>query len=138
MVTERPRVHPSESLPRARAGFTLIELLVCLAIIALLMSIVSPRYFSGVTRAEETVLRNNLVLLRDALDKYNADVGKYPATLDELAEKRYIRSVPLDPITKSDKTWQTVAPKDAKAGGVIDVHSGAGGTARDGTKFAEW
>ena len=124
---------------RARApGFTLVELLVCLAIIALLLTLVTPRYFSSVSRAEETVLKTNLTLLRDAVDKYYADVGRYPASLDELVQKRYIRSVPQDPVTKSDKTWQVVAPDDSAKGGVADVRSGAAGTARDGTRYAEW
>jgi general secretion pathway protein G len=131
-------LHPYLRRGIAGSGFTLIELLVCLAVIALLLTVVSPRYFGSVSQAEETVLRSNLTLLRDALDKYNADIGKYPATLEELAEKRYIRSVPVDPVTKSDKTWQVVAPEDKKNGGVIDVRSGAPGAARDGSKYSEW
>jgi general secretion pathway protein G len=119
-------------------GFTLIELLACLAIIALLLSLVSPRYFSSVGHTEETILKTNLASLRDALDKYYADVGKYPSSLDDLVKKRYIRSVPLDPITRSEKTWRLLPPDDPAKGAVANVRSGAEGAAPDGTKYAEW
>ncbi len=121
-----------------RAGFTLIELLVALAIIALLLSIVTPRYFNTVGRAEEAVLKENLLLLRDAIDKHYADSGKYPATLDELVTKRYLRSVPTDPITQSTLTWIVVPPADQTKGAVYDIHSGATGQARDGSPYAQW
>jgi type II secretion system protein G len=123
---------------RAPAGFTLIELMVTLAIIALLVAIVTPRYFPSVKRAEETVLRQNLALLRDAIDKHHADTGKYPASLDELVQKRYIRTMPLDPVTQSTATWTVVAPQDPKLGAVSDVHSGAKGPARDGSDYEQW
>jgi general secretion pathway protein G len=123
---------------RAPAGFTLIELMVTLAIIALLVAIVTPRYFPSVKRAEETVLRQNLALLRDAIDKHHADTGKYPASLDELVQKRYIRTMPLDPVTQSTATWTVVAPQDPKLGAVYDVHSGAKGPARDGSDYEQW
>jgi general secretion pathway protein G len=124
--------------PRAHAGFTLIELMVTLAIIALLVAIVTPRYFPSIKRAEETVLRQNLALLRDAIDKHHADTGKYPASLDDLVQKRYIRTMPLDPVTQSTTTWTVVAPKDPKLGAVSDVHSGAKGPARDGSEYEQW
>jgi general secretion pathway protein G len=124
--------------PRAHAGFTLIELMVTLAIIALLVAIVTPRYFPSIKRAEETVLRQNLALLRDAIDKHHADTGKYPASLDDLVQKRYIRTMPLDPVTQSTATWTVVAPQDPKLGAVYDVHSGAKGTARDGSTYEQW
>ena len=121
------------------AGFTLIELLVALAIIALLLSIVTPRYFGGVTKAEEAALRENLHLMRDAIDKYYADTGRYPDSLEQLAERRYIRSVPTDPITKSVATWVIVpSPTDPQKGGVYDVRSGAKGQGRDGQPYEKW
>lgn len=119
-------------------GFTLIELLVTLAIIGLLMSIVAPRYFPSVKRAEETVLKQNLALLRDAIDKHHADTGKYPGSLEELAQKRYIRAVPLDPVAQSASSWIVVPPQDLKTGAVYDVRSGAKGAARDGTDYEQW
>lgn len=119
-------------------GFTLIELLVTLAIIALLLSLVAPRYFPSVKRAEETVLKQNLALLRDAIDKHHADTGKYPNSLEELVDKRYIRQMPLDPVTQSAATWVIIPPQDPKAGAVYNVRSGAKGTARDGTEYEHW
>lgn len=119
-------------------GFTLIELMVTLAIVGLLLSIVAPRYYPSVKRAEETVLRQNLALLRDAIDKHHGDTGKYPSSLDELVQKRYIRAVPLDPITHSVQSWVIVPPQDVKLGAVYDVKSGAQGAARDGSEYGQW
>lgn len=121
-----------------RSGFTLIELLVALAIIALLLSIVVPRYLGGMTRAEEAVLKENLMLMRDAIDKHYADTGKYPAALEELVAKKYLRSIPPDPITQSPATWVQVPPADARAGGVFDVKSGAQGNGSDGKPYGQW
>lgn len=124
-------------LPRKR-GFTLIELMVVLAIIALLLSLVAPNYAARISRAEETVLRENLSIMRDALDKHYSDAGRYPDTLEDLVNKRYLRSIPEDPVTKSSNTWVTVAPDDPAKGGVYDVHSGAKGAGSNGKPYAEW
>lgn len=121
-----------------RNGFTLIELLVTLAIIGLLMSIVAPRYFTSVGKAEETVLRQNLALLRDAIDKHHADTGRYPDSLEDLVKKRYVRSVPLDPVAQSAGVWVVVPPEDPKTGAVYDVKSGAPGNGRDGKPYEQW
>jgi len=123
---------------RGLPGFTLIELLVALAIIALLLSIVAPRYFGSVSRTEETVLKENLHLMRDALDKYYADAGRYPDALGDLVAKRYLRSIPDDPITQSSATWVVLPPEDPKKGAVYDVRSGAKGAGRDGKAYGEW
>lgn len=123
---------------RASAGFTLIELLVALAVIALLLSIVTPRYLGSVGRAEEAVLKENLALLRDALDKHYADTGRYPQALGDLVEKRYLRAIPEDPITQSAASWIAVAPSDAKQGAVSDVRSGAKGAGRNGKHYEQW
>jgi type II secretion system protein G len=126
-------------LPARRAGFTLIELMVVLAIIALLVSIVAPHYMGRLGRAEETVLRENLSVMRDALDKYYADTGLYPQSLEELVAKRYLRSVPNDPVTQSNSTWVLLPPSDAMLGaGVYDVRSGAKGTGSDGKPYEQW
>jgi general secretion pathway protein G len=113
-----------------RAGFTLVELMVVLTIIALLISIVVPNYVGRTQRAEEAVLQEDLSLMRDALDKHYADSGRYPASLEELVSKRYLRSVPRDPFTGSSSTWVAVAPADARKGAVWDVHSSAKGYER--------
>jgi general secretion pathway protein G len=121
--------------PRA---FTLVELLVALAIIALLLSLVVPRYFGSLSRAEEAVLKENLALMRDAIDKHYADNGRYPAALEDLVTKKYLRALPSDPITQSATTWVVVPPTDTQKGAVYDVKSGAKGAGRDGKPYGEW
>jgi general secretion pathway protein G len=113
-----------------KIGFTLVELMVVLTIIALLLSIVVPDYIGRARRAEEAVLKQNLSVMRDALDKHYADAGKYPGSLDELVSKRYLRSIPADPFTRSPGTWIPVPPSDPKKGGIYDVHSAAKGYER--------
>jgi general secretion pathway protein G len=128
------------SRPPGAGGFTLIELLVVMAIISLLVAIVLPRYFGSLERAREAALREDLATMRDAIDKYYADHGRYPDALAELASARYLRAIPVDPITDNAASW-TVAPPppdSADAGQVYDVHSGAPGNGRDGTPFASW
>ncbi len=122
----------------ARKGFTLIELLVVMAIIATLLTLVAPRYFRSVEKSKEVVLRENLVTLRDLLDKHYADTGKYPENLQVLVAKKYVRSIPEDPVSGSAETWVTVPPENPEKGGVYDVRSGAPGKASDGTLYSEW
>jgi general secretion pathway protein G len=121
-----------------KAGFTLIELIVVMAIVALLVSIAGPRYFSSLQKSKETVLRQTLAVTRDALDKFYGDTGKYPETLEALVSKRYLRNMPLDPITESSVTWTLVPVQDPEKGGVYDLHSGADGSGRDGKPYREW
>ena len=131
-----PQMPPQ--VPRLRAptrGFTLIEMLVVLAIVALLLSVATPRYFGSLEKGREVALQENLRVLRVTLDKFHADKGRFPETLDELVEERYLREVPLDPITESATTWVLVPPKEPDQQGVADVKSGASGTARDGRRF---
>lgn len=123
---------------RQTRAFTLIELLVVLAIIATLLSLVSPRYFKSIDRAKEAALQENLFTLRDALDKYHEDKGRYPNTLEDLVAGRYLRKVPVDPITESSTSWISVAPPDANKGGIFNVKSGATGAALSGMPFAEF
>ena len=119
-------------------GFTLVELLVVLAVITLLLSLAVPNYVARAARAEEAVLRENLRLMRDALDKHYADAGRYPDSLQDLVSKRYLRRLPSDPLTRSETTWVVVAPPDPQLGGVYDLHSGAQGNGSDGTPYAQW
>ena len=128
------------SLLRSRsAGFTLIELIVVMAIIASLLTIALPRYFHSVQRSREAVLRQDLAIMRDAIDKFLADRGRYPATLEELAERRYLRKIPPDPITESAATWQVIAPPDPTTdAGIYDVRSGASGKSLDGEAYESW
>jgi general secretion pathway protein G len=120
-----------------KRGFTLIELLVVLAIVATLLTLAVPRYFQHVERSKEAVLRENLATVRDAIDQYHADVGTWPPTLESLAEKRYLRAVPTDPITERSDTWRIVPPPDEESG-IYDIHSGAEGTAANGQAYADW
>ena len=111
-------------------GFTLVELMVVLTVIALLLSVVVPDYVGRMKRAEEAVLQENLAVMRDALDKHYADAGRYPATLEELVSKRYLRAIPKDPFTESASTWVAVPPQDTRKGNVWDVKSAAKGYER--------
>ena len=130
--------------PRNREdGWTLIELLVVLTIILILAAMALTQYRNSVQHAKEAALKSDLYLMRDAIDQYYADKGKYPESLDALVTDRYLRAIPRDPITSTTETWQTVqAERDAgsvaSAAGIIDVKSGSPDTALDGTPYAEW
>ncbi|WP_119154255.1 type II secretion system protein [Caldimonas tepidiphila] len=126
---------PRRTGPR---GFTLIELLVVMAIVATLLALVVPRYSQSVDHAREAALRHDLAVMRDAIDKHFADTGRYPASLQELAAKKYLRRIPVDPITRSPDTWVIVPPGGDREGGVHDVGSGAQGSALDGTPYSQW
>jgi general secretion pathway protein G len=120
---------------RRRHGFTLIELMVVLAVVALLLSVAMPRYFHSVERSKETILRANLAQVRDALDKYFGDHGRYPDSLQQLVQKKYLRALPIDPVTDSASTWSVVAPERGDLGAVYDIRSSAEGQTQDGTAY---
>ena len=124
--------------PSRLFGFTLIELLVVMAIIALLLTIAIPRYLHSTDRAKEAVLKEDLAQMRDAIDKYHGDRGRYPEALDDLVTAKYLRRIPPDPITETSVTWVSVPPQPGEQGRVFDVKSGAPGTALDGTNFGDW
>lgn len=120
-------------------GFTLIELIVVMTIVATLLTLALPRYFAGVDRANEAVLRENLLIMRNALDQFHADTGKYPSSLDDLVTKKYLRSVPIDPFTETTSTWQLLPPPaDSGTTGVYDVRSGAKGANHAGKPFSDY
>jgi general secretion pathway protein G len=123
---------------RVRSGFTLIELLVVMTVIALLLTLAVPRYFGSLDKSKEAVLKEDLYQLRDAIGKYYGDKGRYPDTLEALATEKYLRKMPVDPMTDSATSWVVVAPEDPQKGGVYNVKSGAQGTSSDGSVYAEW
>jgi general secretion pathway protein G len=122
-----------------RNGFTLIELLVVMTVVGLLLSIAAPRYFEHVARAKEAVLKHNLLGIRQAIDKFYMDRARYPAGLPELVQHKYLRELPLDPVTDRQDSWQVVGPDgQSQSTTMMDVRSGASGLALDGSTYASW
>ena len=125
-------------MSRTRTGFTLIELLVVLGIVALLLTLAVPRFFPSVDSAKETVLLENLRNTRIVIDQFHADTGRYPESLDELVQKRYLRSLPFDPVAESNAAWVVEPPQEPDKGGVYNLRSSAEGTGRNGIAYGEW
>jgi general secretion pathway protein G len=121
-----------------RRGFTLLELLVVMAIIATLLTIAAPRYFRSLQRSREAVLRQDLTTLRESIDRFYGDTGKYPPALAVLVERHYLRKIPVDPIAKSADKWILVNSDDPEDNGVKDVKSGAEGSGESGVPFEAW
>ncbi len=123
---------------RAR-GFTLLELLFVLIIVALLAGIVGPMLVGSIGHAREATLKEDLFVMRKAIDNYYSDNGKYPGELVELVNKRYMRGIPLDPITERRDGWVVVrGSNDRGQDGIIDVHSSSELAANDGTYYRDW
>ena len=118
-------------------GFTLIELIVVMAIVALLATLALPRYFHSVDHSKETVLRENLRIVRETIDKFYGDTGRYPDSLEELVERKYLRTLPVDPVTEKVDGWTIITPDSDAKGRVYDVKSTAPGTASDGKPFTD-
>ncbi|WP_375539993.1 type II secretion system protein [Rugamonas brunnea] len=125
-------------MKRQAAGFTLIELLVVLGIVALMLTLAVPRYFPSIDKSKEIVLADNLRNLRGVIDQYYGDTGRYPDSLEQLVEKKYLREMPVDPITDSSTTWIVLPPEDGSKGGVYTIKSGAPGNDRNGKPYSEW
>jgi general secretion pathway protein G len=134
----------SRSGSRRRAGpgrgFTLIEILIVIAIIGILATIAQPSYNRALTAAREATLKENLFILRDRLDQFYADNGKYPASLNDLVDKPYLRRIPKDPMTGSAETWVLVPATDEQGqqSGIFDIKSGSDKIALDGSRYSEW
>jgi len=125
------------------SGFTLIELLVVLSLIVILASVGLAQYRNSIVHAKEAILKEDIFRMNDAIDQYYADKGQYPGSIDALVSDGYLRTIPKDPITDSNTTWQTVPsepdPNNPTAqAGIYAVKSGSDGTALDGTKYADW
>lgn len=132
-----PTTNGNARLRHCCGGFTFVELMVVMGIVALLLTIALPRYFDGLQRAREAVLREDLAVMRDAIGHYYGDKGSWPPLLESLVEYKYLRAIPVDPITEQSDSWIVVPPPDFSPG-VYDVHSGAPGTAADGTAYGDW
>ena len=125
------------------AGFTLVELMIVMAIIGVLLTVAIPSYVGAVRQAREAVLREDLHVMRAAIDSYTADKQKAPQSLDDLVNEGYIRSIPADPMTRSKDTWQTSTSDalhslDQTDPGIDDVHSGSEEQGSDGQPYSEW
>ena len=130
-------VNTMPTLARLRA-FTLIELLVVLGIVALLLTLAVPRFFPSIDSSKETILEENLRNTRTVIDQFRADTGRYPDSLEQLVEKKYLRELPMDPVTGSRETWIVEPPQEEEQGEVGDIRSGAPGNGRKGKPYAEW
>lgn len=118
-----------------KAGFTLIEMLVVMAVIALLLTIATPRYFASLDKSRDIALEENLKVLRITLDKFYGDKGRYPDDLNELVDMKYLREVPVDPVTGSSATWILDQARGSDETGIQDIKSGAIGSAHDGRRY---
>ena len=122
---------------RSAGGFTLLELMTAVTIIGILATLAVPNYELRVKKAREGALKQTLFVLRDVIDKYRADKGQYPQTLTDLVSAEYLRTVPVDPITRSTQTWQEIPHSTEK--GIFDVHSGSKLVSiSDGRPYNEW
>jgi general secretion pathway protein G len=124
-------------------GWTLIELMIVISLIMILSSVALAAYRNSVVSAREAVLHADLQQMREAIDQYYADKGKYPDSLEALVSESYLRAIPKDPFTNSTDTWQTT-PADSNLGsgtasaGIYEVKSGSDGTGLDGSRYADW
>lgn len=128
---------------RRSSGFTLIELIIALAIMGILLALAVPNYRSTLQASKEAVLRDDLFQLRSLISQYTLDKQEAPQSLDDLVSAGYLREIPKDPITNSSTTWQTesddtIMSPDQTLSGITNVHSGAGGSGRDGTPYSTW
>ena len=135
------RTPPRPSRRTGERGFTLLEMLIVVALVGIMAGLAVVQFKHTPQKAKEAVLKEDLYILRDIIDQYFTDKGKYPSTLQDLVDAGYIRKIPVDPITGSSESWQienVPAEEGEDAGGIYDVHSGAPGAGLDGTNYSEW
>ncbi len=138
-----PSITPIEARNTPESGFTLIELVIVMTIIGLLSAIAVPMYVQSVRNAREAVLKEDLRTLRSSIDAYTVDKQKAPQSLDDLVQAGYLKALPVDPFTHRSDTWMpsqddAMMSLDQTESGINDVHSGAQGTAGDGTSYSSW
>ena len=119
-----------------QSGFTLLELSIALSIATILVTLAYPSFTQSVVKAREAGLKQNLFVIRDVIDQFRADNGNYPDALADLVTTGYLKQMPLDPITRSNETWQEIP--DEEEGGVFDVRSGSDLVSREGTPYNQW
>lgn len=133
-----PIVSGDPAMRKRHCGFTLIEMLVVMAVVALLLTIALPRYFGALEKSREVALQENLKVMRLSLEQFFADKGRYPDTLDELVEQKYLSAVPIDPLTESRQSWLTVTASEEDVDGIVDVKSGAPGQSKEGRAYDDY
>jgi len=136
-ITTGRKIKSQADKHKLKAGFTLIELVISLSILAIILSFAEPIYRGSVIKAKEAALKKDIFVIRDSIDQYYADNDCYPASLEDLVEKKYIRSIPEDPFTKSKDTWVTISSVPEEMD-IFDIHSGSDLLALDGTAYNEW
>jgi general secretion pathway protein G len=121
---------------RDTRGYTLLELMIVVSILGVLVTLAEPMWEQSVLKAREAALKQSLFSMRDVLDQYRADRGKFPVTLDDVVTTGYLRQIPVDPFTRSVKTWQEIP--DETEGGIADIHSGSPLIGMEGTPYNQW
>lgn len=124
------------SFAQTEHGYTLLELMIVVTVVAILATLAEPMWQESVTKAREASLKQTLFTIRDVLDQYRADQGKFPQALTDVAAAGYLRSLPTDPFTHSSTTWQEISSETEE--GVFDVHSGSPLVGTDGTPYNQW
>jgi general secretion pathway protein G len=124
------------SIGTGERGFTLLELMSIVTIVGILVTLAVPSYQQSVVKAREAVLMRDLFTIRDLLDQHRADKGKYPDSLTDLAKVGYLRTMPMDPFTRSASTWQEII--ETTEGGVFDIHSGSDLVGTNGVPYNQW
>jgi len=127
-----------KSKMKDRRGYTLIEMMIVISIISILATMALPSFQKQLLRAKETNLRRSLFIMRDTIDQYFADHGRYPDSLQDLETGKYVRQIPMDPLTGSPDTWITIPPEGFAEGNIYDVHSGSNKVSLNGTPYNEW